>query len=161
MPQPAEPQDAEAFVGRSHELAVLSAALRQAATGDARLALVSGEPGIGKTALARSFARRAIKDGALVLWGSAWEEGGAPPYWPWVQVLRSYARQAGATALADAAGPQAAVLGQLLPEIGPAREPAGAVPGEAGPAGSGPEARLTLFEAARLSIEHETAICIT
>src|SRR5437588_3510357 len=60
MPQPAEPQDAEAFVGRSHELAVLSAALRQAATGDARLALVSGEPGIGKTALARSFARRAI-----------------------------------------------------------------------------------------------------
>jgi hypothetical protein len=42
MPQPAGPQDAEAFVGRSRELAVLSAALRQAATGDARLALVSG-----------------------------------------------------------------------------------------------------------------------
>ena len=33
MPQPAGPQDAEAFVGRSRELAVLSAALRQAATG--------------------------------------------------------------------------------------------------------------------------------
>jgi len=31
MPQPAGPQDAEAFVGRSRELAVLSAALRQAA----------------------------------------------------------------------------------------------------------------------------------
>ena len=42
MPQPAGPQDAEAFVGRSRELAVLSVALRQAATGDARLALVSG-----------------------------------------------------------------------------------------------------------------------
>jgi hypothetical protein len=42
MPQPAGPQDAEAFVGRSRELAVLSAALRQAATGDARLALISG-----------------------------------------------------------------------------------------------------------------------
>ena len=126
MPQPAGPQDAEAFVGRSRELAVLSAALRQAAAGDARLALVSGEPGIGKTELARAFAQAAAKDGALVLWGSAWEDGGAPPYWPWVQVLRSYARQAGAKALADAAGPQAAVLGQLLPELGPAREPAGA-----------------------------------
>jgi predicted ATPase len=92
MPQPTGPQDAEAFVGRSHELAVLSAALRQATTGDARLALVSGEPGIGKTELARAFARAARNDGALVLWGSAWEEGGAPPYWPWVQVLRSYGR---------------------------------------------------------------------
>ena len=99
MPQPAgtpEPQDAEAFVGRSRELAVLSAAWRQSAAGDSRLALVSGEPGIGKTELARAFARTAGDDGAMVLWGSAWEDGGVPPYWPWVQVLRSYARQAGA-----------------------------------------------------------------
>jgi hypothetical protein len=72
-----------------------------------------------------------------VLWGSAWEDGGAPPYWPWVQVLRSYARQAGAQALAGAAGPRAAVRGQLLPELGAARDPAG----------SGPGARLMLFEA--------------
>ena len=120
MPQPTGPQGAEAFVGRVRELAVLSAAWRQAGAGDGRLALVSGEPGIGKTELARAFARAAGDDGALVLWGSAWEDGGAPPYWPWVQVLRSYARQAGAEALAGAAGPQAAALGQLLPELGPA-----------------------------------------
>jgi hypothetical protein len=144
MPQPAEPQDAEAFVGRARELAVLSAAWRQAATGDARLALISGEPGIGKTELARAFARAAANDGALVLWGSAWEEGGAPPYWPWVQVLRSYARQAGTQALADAAGPQAAVLAQLLPELGPVHEPTG----------SGSGARLTLFEAVCTVLDH-------
>jgi hypothetical protein len=132
MPQPAGSQ---AFVGRARELAVLSGAWRQAATGEARLALISGEPGIGKTELARAVARAASEDGALVLWGSAWEDGGAPPYWPWVQALRSYARQAGATALADAAGPQAGVLGQLLPELG------------SGAAASGPEARLALFEA--------------
>lgn len=142
MPQPAGPRDAEAFVGRARELAVLSAAWRQAVTGDARLALVSGEPGIGKTELARAFARAAAKDGALVLWGSAWEDGGAPPYWPWVQVLRSYARKAGPEALADAAGPQTpgaggTVLAQLLPELGPAREATA----------SGSAARLTLFEA--------------
>ena len=137
MPQPAGPQDAEAFVGRSHELAMLSAALRQATTGDARLALVSGEPGIGKTELARAFARAAAASGALVLWGSAWEDGGAPPYWPWVQVLRSYARQAGPGALATAAGPQAAVLAQLLPELGSVQELTG----------SGDAARLALFDA--------------
>jgi AAA ATPase domain len=147
MPQPAgtpDPQDAEAFVGRSHELAVLSAAWRQAAAGDTRLVLVSGEPGIGKTELARAFARSAADDGALVLWGSAWEDGGAPPYWPWVQVLRSYARQAGASALADATGSQAAVLGQLLPELGPVHEPTG----------SGSGARLTLFEAVCTVLDH-------
>src|ERR1700722_19544298 len=137
MPQPTGPQGAEAFVGRSRELAALSAALRQAATGDARLALISGEPGIGKTELARAFARAARDDGAQVLWGSAWEDGGAPPYWPWVQVLRSYGRQAGTQALAGAAGPQVAVLGQLLPELGVA----------SGPGGSGPGVRLMLFEA--------------
>jgi hypothetical protein len=137
MPQPAGRQDAEAFVGRSRELAVLSAALHQAATGDARLALISGEPGIGKTELARAFVRAAAASGALVLWGSAWEDGGASPYWPWVQVLRSYARQAGPEALAAAAGPQAPVLAQLLPELGPAREATA----------SGSAARLTLFEA--------------
>ena len=117
MPQPAGPQDAETFVGRSRELAVLAAAWRQAAAGNARLALVSGEPGIGKTELACAFARAAADGGALVLWGSAWEDGGAPPYWPWAQVLRSYGRQAGAKALTDAAGPQAAVLAQILPEL--------------------------------------------
>jgi len=145
MPQPetrSGPQDAGAFVGRAHELAVLSGALRQATAGDARLALVSGEPGIGKTELARAFARSAATGGALVLWGSAWEDGGAPPYWPWVQVLRSYARQAGPEALAAAAGPQADVLAQLLPELGPAD-----VPARAAPAGSGDAARLTLFDA--------------
>ena len=102
MPQPAGPQDGEAFVGRSRELAALSAALRHAAAGDARLVLVSGEPGIGKTELARAFARAARDAGALVLWGSAWEDGGAPPYWPWAQALRSYGRQAGAQSLAEA-----------------------------------------------------------
>jgi AAA ATPase domain len=137
MPRPAGPQGGETFVGRSRELTALTAALRQAASGDARLALVAGEPGIGKTELARAFARTAGNDGAVVLWGSAWEDGGAPPYWPWVQVLRSYGLQAGPEALAEAVGPQAAMLGQVLPEFG-------APPAPAGPASG---ARFALFEA--------------
>jgi len=155
MPQPArppntgpestEPERTAAFVGRSGELAVLRAALRQAAAGDGRLVLVAGEPGIGKTELARAFAQVAAAGGALVLWGSAWEDGGAPPYWPWVQVLRRYGRQAGAGALAAAAGPQAALLAQLLPELG-GTGPGDAMSADAAePAGAG--ARFALFEA--------------
>src|SRR4029077_16361202 len=26
----------------------------------------------------------------IVLWGRCWEGDGAPPYWPWIQVIRSY-----------------------------------------------------------------------
>jgi len=165
MPQPARPPNTgpestgpertAAFVGRSGELAVLRAALRQAAAGDGRLVLVAGEPGIGKTELARAFAQVAAAGGALVLWGSAWEDGGAPPYWPWVQVLRSYGRQAGAEALARAAGPQAALLAPLLPELG-GSGPGDGAPGDtrSGDGGSGdggepagPGARFALFEA--------------
>src|SRR6266704_971466 len=125
------------FVGRSREFAVLRDAFSQTLAGESRLVLVAGEAGIGKTELARAFARQARGQGALVLWGSAWEDGGAPPYWPWVQILRNYGRQAGSAALAQAAGRDAGVLGQLLPELGAADEPGG----------SGDGARFALFEA--------------
>src|SRR5215472_11969397 len=136
MPQPADPRAADTFVGRSNELAVLRAAYRDAAAGAGRMVLVAGEPGIGKTELARAFATEASGDGALVLWGSGWEDGGAPPYWPWVQILRGCHRRAG-VAVAETAGSHAAGLGQLLPELG----------AEGGQAGSGPGARFALFEA--------------
>ena len=125
------------FVGRDQELAVLRAALHGAAAGHGGLVLVAGLPGIGKTELVVTFGRYASGQGAMVLWGNAWEDGGAPPYWPWVQVLRSYGRQAGESALADAAGRDAAVLSHLLPELGVSPEPIG----------SGDGARFTLFEA--------------
>ena len=43
----------EAFVGREHELGVLDALLAQVRTDGARVALIRGAPGIGKTALVR------------------------------------------------------------------------------------------------------------
>ena len=48
----------EAFVGREHELGVLDALLAQARAEGARVALVRGAPGIGKTALVRAFLSR-------------------------------------------------------------------------------------------------------
>jgi len=108
--------------------------------------LVAGEPGIGKTELVREFSGQARELGALVLWGSAWEDGGAPPYWPWVQVLRGYSRQAGPAALGEMAGRDSARLGQLLPELTPDRQPAG-------PPAAGEEARFALFEAVGAALD--------
>ena len=45
----------EAFVGREHELGVLDTLLAQVCTDGARIALVRGAPGVGKTALVRRF----------------------------------------------------------------------------------------------------------
>ena len=127
---------------------MLSDALAGALTGEAGLVLVTGDPGIGKTELARVFARRARGDGALVLWGGAWEDGGAPPFWPWAQILRSYGRQAGPQALAHAAGHDTAVLAQLLPELGSATDRAG----------SGEAARFALFEAVCAALDRASAL---
>ena len=78
------------FVGRQRELGELTAALEDALSGRGRLVMLVGEPGIGKTRTAQELASRAERLGARVLWGRCYEEEGPPPYWPWVQPIRSY-----------------------------------------------------------------------
>ena len=84
-----------AFVGRERELAELVAGVRSAAQGYGRLFLIVGEPGIGKSRLADEVSVDARSMGALVLRARCWEGGGAPAYWPWVQVLRRCCDDAG------------------------------------------------------------------
>lgn len=74
------------FVGRDTELAELLEVLHQADAGAGSLVLVAGEAGVGKTRLVEEVARRAAGG---VVWGRCWDGDGAPPFWPWQQVLRS------------------------------------------------------------------------
>ena len=78
---------AASLVGRARELAVLAEALGEAAGGGRSVTLVTGEAGIGKTALAREHAARAGADGVAVLWGSCLEGGWQPPIEPWADAL--------------------------------------------------------------------------
>ncbi len=80
---------ARPFVGRAQELADLASALEEAVAGRGSLVLLTGEPGIGKTRLMSELARTASEREVSVVTGRCWEEGGAPPYWPWMQVVRS------------------------------------------------------------------------
>jgi hypothetical protein len=76
------------FVNRDRELEVIRNALNEAAASHTRLLLVEGASGIGKTRLLSVAERMAEAAGFTVAWGRAWAEG-SPPFWPWVQILRS------------------------------------------------------------------------
>jgi predicted ATPase/class 3 adenylate cyclase len=82
------PSASRPFVGRTRELHELRAAFDEADSGRGSLVLVTGEPGIGKTRLMQEFSGTAPDRGWHVVVGRCWEEGGAPPYWPWIQVVR-------------------------------------------------------------------------
>jgi class 3 adenylate cyclase len=112
-----EPSAGSAFVGRTHEVGELLDYLEDALCGRGRLVLLAGEPGIGKSRLAEELSNRGRDRGARVLVGRCWEAGGAPAFWPWVQALRSYVREAGPDALRAQLGPGAADVGQILPEL--------------------------------------------
>ena len=76
------------LVGRDRELGVLLGCLDEAQQGRASLVVCVGGPGIGKTRLVEELTRRAREMGVLTAWGRAAMTDGAPPYWPWREVLR-------------------------------------------------------------------------
>jgi hypothetical protein len=77
---------ASLFVGRERELAGLVAILEAAAEGQGGLAVLVGEPGIGKSRLAEEVAARGAALGFRVGRGRAWESG-APAYDLWARAL--------------------------------------------------------------------------
>jgi hypothetical protein len=136
------PASLRPFVGRDPELTELMRALGEARDGLGSLWLVGGEPGIGKSRLAEEVARAAAAEGTDVLWGRCWEAGGAPAYWPWVQVLRQLLRGLSTDDIRALVAPWAPHLVQLTPELGgvfPNLPPGGTLEPE--------QARFQLFEA--------------
>jgi predicted ATPase len=79
--------------------------------------MLVGEPGIGKTRTARELVAYATLQGAGVLWGRCYAEPGAPPYWPWVQVIRSYVRGHSADELRSQMGAGAADIAEVVSEV--------------------------------------------
>jgi hypothetical protein len=129
------------LLARDAELAALEAALGDARAGRGRLFLLVGEAGIGKTRLADELCARVPGD-VRVLWGRAWEAGGAPAYWPWIEILRPLVAETDATALVRELGSAASALATFVPEL---RERLPSAAG--GEAADAEQARFLLYDA--------------
>jgi class 3 adenylate cyclase len=75
------------LIGRDGPIALLGRMMRRAAEGELQLAFLTGEPGIGKTAVARAASSDASRRGTRVVWATALESSSGMPYWPWAQVV--------------------------------------------------------------------------
>ena len=76
----------QSLVGREPELAALAELLGDAAAGRGRVAVMLGEPGIGKTRLSEAADTMARRLGFDVAWGRC-SSVDMPSYWPWKQVV--------------------------------------------------------------------------
>ena len=123
------------FVGRTRALSRLRDAVEEAAAGRARLVLVAGEAGIGKTTLVSEAAARS---GWAVGWGTCADAERAPAFWAWSTALRGLLQAVGPTVTEGLSDVEE--LARLLPEL-------------SGQAGAEPSvvdteaARLRLFDA--------------
>lgn len=84
VPPPVAAGAPRGFVGRTTELAAMAEAWTAAVAGRGTAVVVTGEPGIGKSRLVDAFAESI---GVPARWGRCAQAGGAPPYWPWQQIL--------------------------------------------------------------------------
>ena len=101
----------DAFVGREDELRALVALLDVAARGDARLACVTGEEGIGKTALVRHLEPEIRLRAGEVIHAQCLSGDEDVPYAPWSDVI------ARLHTLGRLAGKGWRALPQLVPEM--------------------------------------------
>jgi DNA-binding CsgD family transcriptional regulator/tetratricopeptide (TPR) repeat protein len=106
--------------------------------------LLAGSGGMGKTRLTQQLAMQAEKGGTHVLWGRCLEEAGAPAYWPWRQLIRSYLRSGADADPAQTFGSGLAEIAGIVPEVA---EHFRLRPAAAAPVGDSAESRFRLFDA--------------
>ena len=107
----------EVFVGREQEMDTLREQLEATFAGHGRVAILTGEPGIGKTRTAMEFATYARLRGARVLIGRCHDEEGMPPYWLWVHLMRTYIAERSLATLRTELGSGAAAIAHVITEV--------------------------------------------
>lgn len=112
-----EVQSASRFIGRHREMTSIWNQFEAAKGGRARVVLLVGQLGIGKTRLLDEVAERAEQEGATVLRGGASESEGMPPYLPFLEALGQYIRKTPPDQLREQVAVAPQILASILPEL--------------------------------------------
>jgi DNA-binding SARP family transcriptional activator len=106
------------LVGRDEEISQVRRAFKQVQNGQRRAVFLSGEPGIGKTRLARDFTQWCEESQqATILWGYCYEMSGQLPYQPIVDAITAHVQTYNSEKLRSMLGASAADLAKIVPEI--------------------------------------------
>jgi len=123
-PAPPPASATTGLVGREDELSQLDAvAARARGDGSVQVAVIDGEPGIGKTTLVRSWATRRAAAGDTVLLASCGPLDAAMPLDALLDALARLLRRLGSEAAADLLGHDGPLLGPLLGGAPGAQQP--------------------------------------
>ena len=110
--------DQTTFVGREAERATLRRCLEQALDRKAKVVMIGGAPGVGKTRIAREIGAEASEQGFRVLAGSCYDRDDSVPFMPFVEILEAaLARAASPQAFREALGDDAAEIARFLPQL--------------------------------------------
>ncbi len=85
---------------------------------DGQVAVLTGEPGIGKTTLLAAAADASTSEGRRVVWGRCHDGGSSRTLWPWVSLLAQLTERLDDTTLAEVVGNRGRDLAGIVPEIG-------------------------------------------
>jgi predicted ATPase len=125
-------------IGSDEELSRLEDALLDAARGESRFVVVTGEAGIGKSRLAAEAEERARRLDFTVMRGACSEAELTLPYLPLIEALGNYIAAQDTAALAQRLGGVRTELARLFPQLA-----LGEAPSQDGDAA---QAKLRLFE---------------
>ena len=106
------------FVGREPESADLDRVLKHVRSGEGRVVIIGGAPGVGKTRIATEFCAKATHGGLIAISGSCYEREEPEPFVPFVEILETWlARAASPEAFLDSLGDDVSEIALLLPQL--------------------------------------------
>jgi DNA-binding CsgD family transcriptional regulator/tetratricopeptide (TPR) repeat protein len=104
-------------VGREPERGHLRRLWEGAVAGHGGLAVIAGEPGIGKTRLVEEVAAEAVSGGVRTVVGHCEERRGSPPYLPFAEILEMAQRRLAAADFQMVLGDATSEMVRLLPGL--------------------------------------------
>ncbi len=145
MSTPRRRRASRPIVGRLVESEDLVALLDNAVAGAGGVAMLSGDPGIGKTTLARELSTLAEQRGIPAVWGVGSSAEAARPYWHWIQVVRAIAGRREGRGVVDGLGAVGGWLRTIVPDLDLDVAPA--------PSTGSDEGRFHVYDALRRLLE--------